>query len=163
MTLDLQNYTRFQAICMEKLQRCYRVMRQDAWLKLVHDAMQSVVPIEVSQDIAPGWRFHEMMEDFLTNRQRGTRIEDLLSGRPWEDEEAERHLFRLRDLRSFIERSGVRDVKMGELTRFIERIGGGHGFAQILGHGTNYWWVPSSAVSQVPPVTVPRGDGSGGI
>jgi hypothetical protein len=164
-TDDLQVYTRFHKMCLDKLHRCYQPMKQADWLMLVHEAIQNVVPVEVPPDIKAGGALHEMVEDFLTNRARGYRREDMLSGRPWENEELGRYEFRIRDLQKHLVREGIRkeDYPRGKLTSQIEAWGGGHGFYNMDGHGCNFWWVPSGVFSKSPPVPLRVITGGGGV
>jgi hypothetical protein len=161
----LLSYTKFQIWCAEKLLRYYQPMKQNDWGLLVHEAMQNVIPVEIPPDVAAGGVIHELVEDFLTNRARGYRREDLLSGRPWENEELHRYEFRIKDLQKFLTREGIRkeDYPRGRLTVQIEKWGGGHGFYNLDGHGVNYWWVPSSAFSRAPTVPLRVIDGGGGV
>lgn len=156
-TADLQNYTRFHAVCMEKLSKCYQIMKQDSWLKTVHEVMKNVVSLEPPADSKPGSTLHELMEEFLTNRSRGVRSEDLLSGRPYANEDEGRLEFRLRDLQKFLKKEGHDEMSRGKLTRAIEKMGGGTGFYNFKNKkGVNYWHVPSSQFEPTPQFDVPK-------
>lgn len=156
-TEDLQNYMRFHKVCMERLNRVYRVMKQDTWWGALNSAMANVTLIESSADVGEGERFRELLEEFLVDRQRGTQKEDLLSGRPWEDTEHGRHYFRLRNLQEFLTREGLRDYPRNRIARRLEALGGGHGFFNIKNrNGLNVWWVPSSIVNATPEIPLPK-------
>ncbi len=155
-TDDLQNYKRFHKVCMEQLHICYRSLGQDAWLRMIADVMSNVVSIEVPEEVAVSGQFKEILEDFLTNKQRGERIEDILSGRPWEDTSSGRHIFRLRDLQRELERAKMQPMlTRGRITQRIRDLGGGNDFMNIKGHGTNVWWIPSNKVQALPRVGAP--------
>lgn len=158
-TEDLQRYDRFHRIAMERLHRCFMPMKHDTWTKIVAAAMQSVVVIEVSGDVTVAARFLELLEEFCTNRQRGTRREDIMSGRPWEDEEASVHYFRLRDLTKFFERENFKGLTRGQITGHLKKLGGESAQLTISGHNRMVWWVPSrvfTATEPVPPPELPR-------
>ena len=55
--------------------------------------MSKMTVVEAEEDTTRGGEFRELLEDFLTNRTRGQRREDLLRGAPYEDEEQQRHYF----------------------------------------------------------------------
>jgi hypothetical protein len=155
-TADLQNYIKFHAVCMEKTQRCYKLMRQDNWLRQVNEAMSNVVAIDPPPDSKPEAQMHELLEEFLVNRTHGNRPEDLLSGRPWTNEDENRLEFRLRDLLKFLKREGQQEISRGRLIRMIQKMDGGHGFRTIAGKGVNYWWLNADLFSKVPEVSVPK-------
>lgn len=154
-TMELQNYQKFHAACMEKLQKCFNLLKQDTWLKQVNEAMTNVVTIPAPPDSGPGSVLHETIEDFLTNRALGTRIEDLLSDRPWLNDVQGRYEFTMRSLVHHIRREGMDAIPRGKLTRIIEKMGGGHAFRQLQGKGLNYWYVPADLFERRPEVSVP--------
>jgi hypothetical protein len=149
-TEELQDYRRFHAKCMSELNRCYMAIKQSDWFTVLSEAMRDVHLVPAPQEVGRQGIFHERLEEFLTNRQRGTSREDLLRGRPWEDEEAGRHYFRLRDLSKFLEREGDKTTSRGQMTEQIKRFGGGDHFFNIKGHGVNVWWVPSRQFRRPP-------------
>lgn len=154
-TEQLQSYFLFQRACMDKCNRMYMVIKQADWVAIVQEAMANLLVIDPPPDAGRPEAFREQLEDFLTDRTRGERKEDLLMGRPWEDEETQRHYFRIADLEKFLTRQGARDVKRNELIRRLDALGGGHEFKNIKGKGVNVWWVPSGVVSGTPEMDVP--------
>ena len=143
-TDTLQNYPKFHAVCMERLNHCYGAARQSDWLAALGEAMRDVNLIDAPPEVGRPGVFAEMLEEFLTNRQRGQAREDLLRGRPWEDEAEGRHYFQLKDLARFMVREGDRVTTRGQMTAAIRRVGGGSRFLNIKSSGRNVWWVPSS-------------------
>jgi hypothetical protein len=154
-TDQLQNYSRFHALCMEKCNRTYLPMKVAEWFIALNEAMANLTVIEAPRDLSADERFREMLEEFLTNRARGQRKEDLLSGRPWEDDEAGRHYFRLRDLTRHLQREGVRDLGRNAVSQMLRRLGGDSDFFNISGKGTSVWWVPSGVVQATPQLPIP--------
>jgi hypothetical protein len=154
-TEQLQNYQKFHALCMSELNRCYRGIKNDAWYGLVSAALANVNLIPAPPDASTPGRFQELLEDFCTDRARGEKKEDLLTGRPWLDEETGRHYFRLRDLDQFFRREGVRDMTRGQMTRHIRNLEGEPHFLNLKGKGVAAWWVPARALAVSPPVDPP--------
>jgi hypothetical protein len=146
-TDELQDYRKFHAACMSKLNRCYMALRQADWFIALSEAMRDVHLIPAPEEVGKSGIFTERLEEFLTNRQRGTNREDLLRGRPWEDEEEGRHYFRLKDLAKFLVREGDKVTTRGQMTEAIRRMGGGDRFINIKQQGVSTWWVPSKSVS----------------
>lgn len=155
-TEELQQYGKFHRACMDSLNRCYAMMSQGNWLKVVNEAMQNVTIIEAPRDAGEPERFRELLEDFLTNRLKGTQKEDLLLGRPWEDEETKRHFFRLSDLQRFLINEGMmRNIERTKIIRRLEVLGGGAYFFNVRGKGINVWWVPIDSVQRTPDLPPP--------
>lgn len=153
-TDELITYRLFQKKCIEHLHQVWRSLKQDTWLRMLSDAMASVSRIEVSEETRPRGHFREMVEEFCTNRRRGTRPEDLFSSRPWDSEEDKKYYFRMQDLESHIRRAGVQ-MSRSQLTSRIRDLGGDKRFLNVKGKGVNTWWVPHDAVSAVPRVDSP--------
>lgn len=155
-TEQLQSYYLFQRACMEKVNRTYRVIRQPDWIVVLAEAMANLTVIEAPPDTGAPEAFRELLEVFLTDRSRGQQKEDILAGRPWEDEEARRHYFRLADLVKFFQREGWREPKRGEVTVRLQKLGGGPEFFNIKGKGVNVWFVPSRVVEGTPSLGIPQ-------
>ena len=72
-------------------------MKQNAWA-MVLQAKESELQEETPPvDTTPFGNFSELLEDFLTDRARAETRDDILAGKPWKDEETDRHLFRMRE------------------------------------------------------------------
>ena len=155
-TEELQSYPRFHRLCMEFTHKCFMMLRQDVWLGLVSDAMQNMTLIEASADIGIAGRFLELLETFLTNKQRGLTREDMFNNRPWEDEEAGRHYFRLTALQKFMEREGMKDMTRGQITERIRKLGGGGHQFTIKGRNCSTWYVPGEALQKSLEVAPPE-------
>lgn len=149
-TEELRNYNLFHRACMERLHVCYRMMKQTDWLKVLSDAMETLVKMDAPPEASLQGQFFELLEDFCTNRQRGQRIEDLLRGAPWESKG--RHYFRLKDVMAHLDRHGLRELSRPQVTQRIRRLGGEQMQLNIKDKQYNVWWIPASAVSA--PVTL---------
>jgi hypothetical protein len=152
-TYDLLNYSRFQQVCAEKHSILFSSMKQSDWVIILQDAMVGMEEDVPPDDITSQGIFHEKLEEFLTNRARGTRREDMLSGRPYLNEEDSRHYFRMKDFEDFLKRSGVKDVPRGQLKQSIESLGGKHHQFNVKNkRSINCWSVPDTAVQEMPSV-----------
>jgi len=154
-TEELQNYKAFHRICMERLHLCFRMMKQDTWLQVVGAAMKDAIRVEVSAEVSDTGTFAELLEDFCVNRHRGEQREDILVGRPWEDEDERRHYFRLRDLQRFLDSANFKSFTRAKIVSTLRDMGGGRAFFNIKGKGLNVWWVPSDFVP-TPTLSVPK-------
>lgn len=153
-TDQLQTYKLFQKRCMEALHVCYLTLKNDVWHGMVGEAMAQVTRIEASPDVAVEGLFEELLEKFCTDRHRAEAVEDILQGRPWEDEETKRHYFRLSDLMSHLEREKFVAWGRNKVSSEVSTRGGRH-FMIIAGRGTNVLWIPSYAARAAAPL--PRG------
>ncbi len=155
-TEELTEYRKFHKKCVEVLLKAYPIITMNDWNAELSRALASVIKIETPPDSAPGGAFREELEEFLTNRQRGTRREDLHSGRPWEDVEEKRHYFRLKDLLVRLDRiQSLRVLNRGQVVTRIKDLGGGHHYFMINGKGVNCHWVPSTLFFETPVVDFP--------
>ncbi len=154
-TEDLQRYDRFHRVAMERLHRCFMPMKHETWTKIVAEAMANVSVIPVSGDLTVRARFVELLEEFCTNRQKGSRREDIMVGKPWEDEDTGRHYFRLRDLQRYLERENFKSLTRGAMGELIKKLGGEAHQMSIRGHNRHVWWVPVVALQVTPEVPVP--------
>jgi hypothetical protein len=112
--------------------------------------------IEVGKDVSTGGEFHELLETFLTNRQRAVREEDLLSDRPWEDEEAGRYYFNLTKLQQFLKKQGMEGMKRPQIVTQLHKMDGGHLTRNVKGKDLTLQWIPSSKVRGRPRVSTPE-------
>lgn len=152
-TKQLQNYREFHAMCMDRLTVCYQMLKQDTWLAMVAQAMENAVIIEAPPEVSNKGQFLELLEDFCMNRHRGQVPEDLLLGRPWYNDEEERHYFRLRDLMAHLTREKFEIWGRNQVSQRIQEIGGKH-FLNIQGRGVNVFWVPN-IFQETPEIPLP--------
>lgn len=148
ITDDLLQYRRFHKICAERLVKCYQPLKQNTWLQIVSEAMKGAIRIQAPPEVGVSGQFGELLEDFCINRHKGRTREDVLNGRPWEDENREqnkevRHYFRLRDLMSYLDREGFKLYSRSQITVRLRQMGGGHMFFNIKGKGVNVWYIPA--------------------
>lgn len=139
-TEQLQNYKLFQRAAMDKLHVCYQMMKQDTWLRMVGDSMRNAVRIEAPKEVNNSGHFIELLHDFCTSKHRARNKDEILLGKPWEDEENKRYYFRLRDLMSYLEREKFHDYARNKVSNEL-RIIGGRDFWNVKGQGLNLWWV----------------------
>jgi hypothetical protein len=122
---------------------------------MVSKAMETVTRVDAPRDVSLRSQLLEIIEDFCTNRQRGTRPEDVFSARPWADEDNTRYHFRLKDLQNFLEKHNYRGLSRAQLTQRIRDLGGGTQFHNIKGRGVNLWWLPYKSLDATPDVPPP--------
>lgn len=143
-TDELQNYRRFQKICMERLYVVYPMLKQETWNNILKDAMQGVTMLEAPPEVGIIGAFFELFRDFLADRLSVEDKETVILGRVWHDEEKGRMYFRLRDLQDHLLRHKFDSYGRGQITTRIKDVGGNSDFFNIKGVGVNVWYVPAS-------------------
>lgn len=154
-TDQLISYKEFQKVCVERMLIVWQPIKQNTWTEMIAKAMETATRIEAPIDTRGEGKFREILEEFLTNRQKGQRREDLFSGRPWEDDENGKYWFRMQDLEKQLARNRL-DMTRGQVMARIRDLQGGKQFMQIKGRGVNTWWVPKVVVEPTPVVDPPE-------
>lgn len=149
-TTQLLNYRDFQRVCMEQLTIAYMPMQAAKWMEMIGEAMATATIIEPAVEMTTMGHFMELLEEFCTNRFSGKTKEDILLGKPWQDQESGRHYFRLSDLMEFLERKKFSNWGRNVVGRRIEQQIGGHYFFNIKGKGTNVYYVNDIFESSAP-------------
>lgn len=158
-TEELFNYDRMLIVFGGQGNRVYRLMKRDAWLAMLAEAVEELQVVPAPPDAGHSGRLREVMEDLLVNSWRGEHREDLLRGKPWEDEEAGRHYFRMQDLQKRLEREGIRGMTRGQLANRIEEMGGGHDNLKVKTKTVAVWYLPVGEVEPDPPIPPPKPNG----
>jgi hypothetical protein len=147
---DLTNYKKFADQCARQLNRFLPPMKQENWTAVLQEKQGELVEIEPPEEITVEGRFRELLDEFLVNRWRGESWDDLLSSKPWHNEDEGRHYFRIRDLHDFLLREKMKWTR-NDVKGWIKNVGGGPlGPMTIRGRSVRVWFVPSSAI-QPPP------------
>lgn len=160
-TEELQQYQRFHRLCMERTHKSFAMISQNVWVGVLNEALAHLTLIQAPDEVGIAGQFRELLEEFLTNRQRGQVRDDLASGRPWEDEENGRHYFQLRPFVKFVEREGLKDLARhrNRITQMLRDLGGGpHSFNLKSGY-RNVWFLPSDVVRKTGEAEMPKQDG----
>ena len=154
-TEQLQNYNLFHRLCMERVHKSYMMMKPSDWLSLLGSVMLNLTVIPAPPDVGTMGRFSELLSEFLTNRAKGLTKDDILSGRPWEDVDAERHYFRLSDFQKFLRREDMKELNRTQITLRIRKLEGADHQMTIKGRNVSCWFLPSMMVHATPKLDTP--------
>lgn len=152
-TENLINYSRFQSVSADKINKFFSPMKQAEWLKILNEASKTAEvlkppPGTTSEDV-----MHELLTEFLTNRSRGERMEDLLMGRPVLNEDHARFYFRAQDLEAFIEKKKVKkEYTRQKMSWYIRSKDGGSSRPYVSGKQISVWWLPVEHIEGTPSV-----------
>ena len=164
---NLMRFQRFNEQCAAQRGIVLPLIKAAVWNAIMRVALAVAETGAKPPDLElePEGIFRENLETFLVNRQKGTKLEDVLSGRPFEDEDQQRHVFRLQDLTKFLEREGMRGVKRTDVQKSIQIWAGAGSNDPITMKGgqSRLWQVPSAVIGKVQPLPTPRMAGASAI
>lgn len=155
-TDELRNYDAFHRVCMERLNKYYRIgMKRETWGSIIAEQMQNLVKIEAPDEVSILGQFSELLETFLTDKHRAESLDEVLLGKPYLDADEGRYWFRLRDLSKFLKSADFKVYEPRHLSVRIRAMGGDHKFYNIKGKGCNMWWVPAGTFAPTPRLPLP--------
>lgn len=168
-TDTLYTYSAFQKACIKQVQVMFMPMKQMDWIAMIKPAIEkaeSIEGTESKQDLLDGrvsaqGQIIDLVEDFLTDRNRGRSLADLLNGMPFYDEEAKLYYFRFKDLRKFVFQEGLmKNATQDSILLAIKAMGA----KQLKNVQFRYWSVAldNNVVPLVQP-TNPKRKSTGGI
>jgi hypothetical protein len=143
-TRQFKNYSEFTTVCFETHRKVYFNMKQNEWIRIIAPLVESAVVIDMPEDVSASGQFMELLEEFLNDRHRAQAPEGILNGKPYYDDEAGRHLFKLSHLAEHLEKRGFRTWGRNMIGSKLREIGGD--FFQFWGKNRNIkcWQVPAS-------------------
>lgn len=154
---DILSSRAFQRAALQQLRTLLPLYKQDAWLGRIQTCLENATLIEAPREASTSGAFQSLLEEFCTDRWAARERDEITLGKPWHDEDRERHYFRLRDLNEYLERAKFREMSRQQITARIRELGGEHDFFNIRGKGVNVFWVPSSLFTpQSEPYSVPQ-------
>lgn len=141
---------KFNNIALLAIGRAFHLLGQkqrNLWIDMVNDARSRAEIDPLTGGVSRGEVFRDMIEDFVTNRHRAKNKDEIVLGKPWHDEEGGQHIFRMKDLRRFLDlcKSPFAKETDAQLASRIRRMGGGDVRPRVKGgKQPNAWWVPDS-------------------
>lgn len=152
-TNDLISYQRFQAVVAEQHGIFFSSMKQSDWIKVLSDASGTLEQLDPPPETTKEYKLHQYLEDFLTNRARGSRLDDIWMKRPVLIEEENTYYFRLKDFEAYLRRENVKDYASGWISNYIiKKLDGGRKFFNRKDKGVNTYWVSADKIQTTPDV-----------
>jgi hypothetical protein len=142
-TDDLQNQSRFQKRCMERLNLMPPQINRTAWQQMLQHLLDNVVIIDAPVDSSAKGQLIEYLEKFCTGRAQARSKDELLLGKPWL--ENKKHYFRMSDFMAFLERNHFKEFKVNQIAAIFKDKGAQHHFFILKGKGVNCWAFPQFA------------------
>lgn len=142
-TEDLQNQAGFQKRCMETMNYMPPKMNPQQWTQMVQALLADVVVIEAPEDSSPKGQFIDLLERFCTGKAQAKHLDEILLGKPFFDEDDNRHLFRLADFINFLDKQKFKDFKLNQISSSIRDYGGETHTFRLNGKRATVWSVPA--------------------
>lgn len=149
---QLLNMHEFQVAAMDQIGRhVVPDYPRQSWTNTISKITEEATKIEVPKESGVKGEFEELLEQFLTDRYRAKSRDEILSGKPWLDEDNGRVYFRLQDLTRSMERVRFK-TPSGTATRSwttarLREMGGGTRQFTAAGVNTNVWWLMAEKFS----------------
>lgn len=138
-TDDLQSPRGFQNKCMSTLNIMPICPKASEWHEIIHKLLQDVNEVEVPVEATPTGQLWQHLEDFCTGRVQAKLREEILLGKPHNDNGV--IFFRLRDLLDFIERRKWKGMTLAHIQMHLSQWKLGKQFFNIKGRGTNCYMI----------------------
>lgn len=140
MTEELMSQPAFKLICMERINKVVKAIRQTAWDKLIEKLVETMEEVEAPNDAGPEGQFLHHLEQFCTGRAQARSKDELLQGKPWTEDG--RTYFRSTDLSRYLEQQHFKTFKQREMWTIIQRhAGSSHGW-KLKGKQVICWSLP---------------------
>jgi hypothetical protein len=141
-TETLMTYRKFHALCVERLFVVYPLLKQETWNEILRNVMDSVVVIDVPDEVSIKGVFRELLIEFQLDMVGTGDKGDILRGRVWLDDDSGNYHFRLQDLTKFLERRNFKGYSRPKMITVIREFGGDKNFVNINGTRCNVWTLP---------------------
>ncbi|MBB3236352.1 hypothetical protein [Phyllobacterium endophyticum] len=158
-TPELTDWKKFNDCCVEYLSKRITYIRsKEIWGKYIQRGLDIEEEIPQEYITSEAELFREQLESFLVDYYRAETREAILLGKPWEDEDHFRYVFRMMDLEKHLRSLSSRFVVESRtaLGKRIRALDGDDTNLRIRGKVVNVFWVPSrhfQATPTIPPHT----------
>jgi len=122
-TKQLQLQIEFQRACMEQLYKMPAKMKDPDWRDLIDKLLKDATRIPVPEELTNKGQFAELLETFCTSRIRAHSPEELLTGKPWTENDIT--YFKLGALQEFLKRHGFTSYTRGQITERLKELNNG--------------------------------------
>ena len=147
---QLQNQTLFQRACMEQIQVVPPIQKPRAWQKLLQTLMAESTKQEVPEELTLTGEFKDLLRTYCTSQIRAMHPEELMSGKPWTDNEGFTS-FTMAGLMEFLHNRRFKAFTRAQIQEILKQLNGnkechGHkGINKADGSRSTIrvWWVPA--------------------
>ena len=145
VTVDMiRSQTHFAREYLRQYHRVVLPIKDHKWVTAMNDILAEAEIFELAPDAGPEGQFWTHMEDFCSSKAKAKSKDELLIGKPWEDEG--RVFFRSGDLLKFLDQQRFRSMKETEILRALKRRDARHHSFTIKGKRVACWSVTAFSV-----------------
>lgn len=133
-TEDLQNPKKFQKKCMDVINQMPPCMKADPWQQLIQHLLESVTIVPAPGEASAEGFFYELFQNFTSSdRTKAKSKDELITGKPWYDQETGSIYFRLTDLMAFLNRNKFVELTRQQIAAKLKKLGAEHDQLKIKG------------------------------
>jgi len=121
---DLMSQQKFRLKCIEKINKVPSKVKSTDWDKMVQTILDTAEEVEAPQDAGSQGQLIFLLEQFCTQRAQARVMEELLSGKPWTDEE--RTYFRSGDFIKYLDQQHFRELNRTQIYAALRNAGVTH-------------------------------------
>jgi hypothetical protein len=128
----------------EYLRQYHRVIlpiKDSKWVSAINELLADAELHELAPDAGPEGQFWVHLEDFCTNKAKAKVKDELLLGKPWDNDA--RTYFRSSDLIKYLDQQRFRALKEKDIWSILKRSGGKHHSFNLKGKHVACWSVNS--------------------
>lgn len=163
-TDDLILLPRFRKVVLEKRSIITPMITQGVWDNKLRKLLETHTVIEAPPDAGVIGDFRALLAAFLMLRSYATKRDDILLGKPYQEDAHSAVLFRAQDLLGFLKRKNFRDYSTGKVYSILRGMGASHTQVKCAGINVKVWALPipddvteeEDAEMEMPVTPTPR-------
>jgi hypothetical protein len=142
-TEELMDQRLFRKKAIEKLKLHLPPLKGKSWEPMIKRIVEEAQDVQAPADAGPEGRLMIMLEDFCTNHAEAKAKDELLLGRPWNEDE--RTMFRGKDFMRYLDQHHFRALNERAAWAVLRRNGALHDTVKLKGKTLTVWSVPAFA------------------
>jgi hypothetical protein len=153
-TDNLFNQMAFQKACLERLNLLPPTLRKQDWENMLNALLKEMVETEqiteASEDTSVTGQFMDLLEEFTTHMQQALDRDEILMGRPWNDDSEAKTYFRMKDLMAHLKRNNFMGLTAPKIAQRIRDLGGEPISLLLKSRTTRCWRIPCFEKQDAP-------------
>lgn len=150
----IHQQAKFQSRCIEELHMYPALMKPKEWSEIINKLMESLVIIEVPDEVSMPGQIYEHLERWATGKVQAKVIEEVLMGKPYTADGTLQ--FRLMDFMAYLERMRVHGISSIKVSTIL-KVHKAEGTKMRIGARTvNLWSMPAFTKAPEPVLPIPE-------
>lgn len=142
-TEELMDQRLFRKKAIEKLKLHLPPLKGKSWEPMIKRIVEEAQDVQAPSDAGPEGRLMIMLEDFCTNHAEAKSKDELLLGRPFNEDD--RTLFRGKDFMRYLDQHHFRALNERAAWAVLRRNGALHDTVKLKGKTLTVWSIPAFA------------------